>query len=275
MNRIIRLSTVLFVSMICFCQAADEAKTDEEKKEVTKEELMSPENVKRISETYGHLIYKSLNNPTLQLGADNVIQGIQDARDGKRSPMSDQEYEEAIANIQEFAFKEMSEKNLQAANDFLAKNATAEGVVELEPGKLQVLIQQEGEGEEVTDETLPTLHYTGKYIDGTVFGSSDKEHPSSINLKHTIPGFRQGIVGMKVGEKRTIFIHPDLGYGTAGQLLPNALLIFEIEVVSVEPLPQEKEEVASLEDEASDDEMDMDDDESDDDNDEGDEEDSE
>jgi len=222
--------------MICTCYAADEEKN--EKKEVTKEELFSKESIARISRAYGHLIYKSLDNPILKLNVDEVIQGMQDARAGKPSPMTEQEYEEAIANAQEISLKEMSDKNLKDAEEFLSKNAGEPGVIELEKGKLQALVLKEGDGDAVTAEMLAVMHYKGEYLDGTVFGTSREGEPASINLNQTIPGFRQGVLGMKVGEKRRLFIHPDLGYGTSGQLLPNALLIFELEVERLEPLPE-------------------------------------
>ena len=46
-----------------------------------------------------------------------------------------------------------------------------------------------------------------------------------------IPGLKSGIIGMKEGEKRTIYIHPDRAYGTQGYLPPNSLLTFEIELI--------------------------------------------
>jgi len=76
------------------------------------------------------------------------------------------------------------------------------------------------------------INYTGKYIDGTVFGSSETAGgPITVPIDQTIPGFSKGIVGMKEGEKRRLFVHPDMGYGTTGQLPPNSMLIFDIEVV--------------------------------------------
>lgn len=52
-----------------------------------------------------------------------------------------------------------------------------------------------------------------------------------ISLDETIPGFNKGLIGMKEGEKRTLFIHPDYGYGTSGYLPPNSLLTFEVELI--------------------------------------------
>lgn len=65
-----------------------------------------------------------------------------------------------------------------------------------------------------------------------------------ISLDETIPGFSKGIVGMKEGEKRTLYIHPDLAYGVNGSLPPNSLLTFEIEIVKANN-PQDQEAVIS------------------------------
>lgn len=207
----------------------------------TKDELLSPENVIRISQTYGHFIAKNLNNPVLVLNFDAVIDGMKAEKEGNPSPMSEQEYEEAVTQLQEITFQETAAKNLQEAEKFLELNAKNPGVQVLESGKLQILVEKAGTSDEtVTETVVPVIHYTGSYANGAVFGSSkDSKEPLSIPLNQTIPGFKKGILGMKVGEVRRIYIHPDLGYGTSGQLMPNALLIFDIELVKTEPLTQE------------------------------------
>ena len=233
-----------------------------QKKGPTKEELFSDASLKKISETYGHLVARGLDNPVIKLNFEAVIQGMRDARAKKQAPMTEQEYEEAINLIQEFAFQDLAVKNLQEAEKFLKENATKSGVKELESGKLQYVILQEGKGDVVTEELRPTVNYSGKYIDGTVFGSSETSGgPISLSLKQTIPGFRKGIVGMKVGEKRRLFVHPELGYGTSGQLLPNSLLIFEVEVTDVKPEPKkdEQKKVSAQENKAGTDVSDADD----------------
>ena len=233
--------------------ATQKTTEDSKEKPPTKEELFSAQNISKLSETYGHLIQKGLDNPVLKLDFDGVIRGMQDGKAGKPSPMTEQEYEESINQLQEFAYQDLASRNLQEAEKFLKDNSKKEGVKELEPGKLQYLTLKEGTGEVVTEEMRPMIKYSGQYLDGTVFGSSDTgSGPIAISLKQTIPGFRKGVLGMKVGEKRRIFIHPELGYGTSGQLLPNALLIFEIEVTEVKPEPKE---TSSNEEDASADDM--------------------
>ncbi len=228
-------------------KSATNASSQPAKVKPSKEEVFSQENIAKLSETYGHLIYKSLESPVIKLDFDSVIRGMQAARSGKTAPMNEQQYEEAVSLVQEYAFQEMSQKNLKQAEEFLAKNSKESGVVELQPGKLQYMIVQNGksDAEVVTDAMMPYILYKGSYLDGSVFGSTEESgEPVPIMLTQTIPGFRQAVLGMKVGEKRKIFIHPDLGYGTSGQLTPNAMLIFEVEVTKVEPAPAK----ASVED---------------------------
>lgn len=188
--------------------------------------------IKKISQALGNFIGRNLNSPGVHFDLESVIKGIREGADGKPSPMNDQEYEQAMAQLQQQAIAAVSTKNLEAANAFLKENAHAKGVVEVIPGKLQYLILEEGKGPAVTEHGNPQITYTGRYIDGTVFGSSDAAGgPITVPLDQTIPGFGKGLVGTKEGEKRRLFVHPDVGYGTNGQLLPNSLLIFDIEVI--------------------------------------------
>ena len=83
-----------------------------------------------------------------------------------------------------------------------------------------------------------TVHYTGRFTNGTIFDSSVGSTPIQFRLgaNQVIPGFEQGIVGMKVGEKRKLTIPPELGYGAKGAggvIPPNATLIFEVELLKV------------------------------------------
>eukprot|EP00884_Botryococcus_braunii_P021874 jgi/Botrbrau1/8370/Bobra.0046s0030.1 len=88
-----------------------------------------------------------------------------------------------------------------------------------------------------------SVHYTGKLVDGTVFDSSvERGEPISFTLGEgqVIKGWDQGILGMCIGEKRTLKIPPSLGYGAqgAGGKIPGgATLIFDTELVDIVPQP--------------------------------------
>ncbi len=188
--------------------------------------------MQKLSEAFGNFIGRNLQSPGLSFDLENIIKGIREGAAGKPSPLSEKEYEEMMTAVQEKAFKDMSAANLKAANEFMEKNKNEKGIVEIVPGKLQYTVIAEGTGSAIEPHSSPKVKYTGKYLDGTVFGSSEEMGgPITIPLDQTIPGFSKGIIGMKEGEKRKLFVHPDLGYGTTGQLPPNELLIFEIEAV--------------------------------------------
>ena len=99
----------------------------------------------------------------------------------------------------------------------------------------------EGEGAQIINHSKILVHYTGKLQDGTKFDSSyDRGEPFSfqIGLRQVIEGWEIGLMGMKVGGKRTLVIPPELAYGErgAGDLIPpKATLTFDVEIVDVEP----------------------------------------
>lgn len=188
--------------------------------------------INKVSEALGNFIGRNLNSPGIHFDLENIIKGIREGAAGKPSPMNDQEYETTMAQLQQQAVVAVSSKNLDAANAFMKENAQAKGVIEIIPEKLQYIVLEEGTGPAVVEHGTPQITYVGKYIDGTVFGDSTTAGGAiTVPLDQTIPGFSKGIVGMKEGEKRRLFVHPEVGYGTSGQLLPNSLLIFDIEVI--------------------------------------------
>ena len=188
--------------------------------------------IKKLSEAFGNFIGKNLKTSGLNFDIDSLISGIKAGSDGKPSPLSEQEYEKGMMALQERAIKRLADDNLQAAEKFMKENAGKANIVVVEPGKLQYEVLKQGTGKAVAEHSAPSIAYKGQYIDGTVFGSSDDAGgPITLPLDQTIPGFAKAIVGMKEGEKRKLFVHPDLGYGTSGQLPPNSLLIFEVEVL--------------------------------------------
>ncbi len=203
-----------------------------------------------ISETLGHLIAKNLDTLGFQFDMKRVIKGLEDSLAGKPAPLSEADCVQAITAIQEEQFAKLSETNLGIASSFMDKNVLEEGIIQVQKGKLHYRVNQPGSGAEVQATDSPVIRYVGRFLDGKVFGQSKTEE--TISLEDTIPGFKQGIVGMKEGEKRTLFIHPDLGYGTSSYLPPNTLLTFEIEVVKANaPKEASKSVIGDIEQEIS------------------------
>ena len=200
--------------------------------------------LQKVSQAFGHLIGKNLDSLGFEFDMTEVIKGMEDSVAGKESPMNETECVQAISLVQEEAFQTLANKNLDEANFFMTENLNREGIVILEKDKLQYRVEKQGEGIVVEEHFSPMIRYSGKFLDGKIFGASQEDE--LISLDETIPGFAKGIVGMKEGEKRTIYIHPELGYGTSGYLPPNTLLVFDIEVVKANATPDQEDSFSSI-----------------------------
>jgi len=110
-----------------------------------------------------------------------------------------------------------------------------------------------GTGTEAVNHATVSVHYTGWLEDGTKFDSSlDRDAPFEFTLGagQVIPGWDQGVMGMRIGGKRVLVIPPELGYGSqgaGGAIPPNATLKFEIELLGVEPPPYSNVDNVQLE----------------------------
>jgi len=186
-----------------------------------------------ISETIGHMIAKRLELINMQFDIPQLVKGIQDGCNGKEAPISEEICIEVIRSTQEKNFKELGKVNLKQAQSFLDCHAKDEGAIILEEGKIQYHVIAQGKGPEIKPHSSPFVRYTVKTINGSVIGSANQEE--FISLDQTTAGLQAGLLGMKEGEKRVLYIHPDLSYGEKGCLLfpPNILLIFEIEALKI------------------------------------------
>ena len=104
---------------------------------------------------------------------------------------------------------------------------------------LQVTDLTPGSGAEVKAGDTLTVHYKGTIAQtGAKFDSSyDRGEPATFGLGDVIPGWQQGMVGMKVGGKRRLIIPAALAYGDQARtgIPANSDLVFEVELLSVNP----------------------------------------
>jgi peptidylprolyl isomerase len=233
---VLSLSTLFVLGLTSFVHAED---AQIKKAPLSNEEMLLNLDLGKVSESFGHLVRKNIESLGLEFDVSRVIKGIEDSLAGKEPPMEENECIQAIALIQESSFQKQSKINLQLAEDFLAKNRQKDGVIELEEGKLQYIVETQGVGEAVKEEDTPTIRYSGEFADGSVFATS--KDAEVISLQETIGGLAKAIVGMKEGEKRTVFIHPSLAFGESSYMPPNALIKFNIEVIKANT-PQTEEE---------------------------------
>jgi FKBP-type peptidyl-prolyl cis-trans isomerase len=116
---------------------------------------------------------------------------------------------------------------------------TGQSSTEKNMDELKIEVLQQGAGEQVSKagDSL-TVHYTGTLNDGTKFDSSvDRGTPFTFTagVGQVIQGWDQGMLNMKVGEKRKLTIPYNLGYGEDGYgpIPPKATLIFEVELLKI------------------------------------------
>lgn len=105
------------------------------------------------------------------------------------------------------------------------------------PSGLRYLVEQSGEGDErPAADTLVEVHYVGSLLDGTVFDSSrDRGEPAVFPVNRVIAGWQEALQDMRRGERRTLIVPPELGYGDRGVpqagIPPGAYLIFDVELL--------------------------------------------
>ena len=134
--------------------------------------------------------------------------------------------------------KQATEKNKEEGAAFLVENAKKDGVVTM-PSGLQYEIIKEGTGKSPGKSDKVEVHYRGTLINGTEFDSSYKRgKPATFGVDKVIKGWTEALQLMKEGAKWTLYIPPNLAYGARaparGVIGPNATLIFEVELISVQ-----------------------------------------
>jgi FKBP-type peptidyl-prolyl cis-trans isomerase len=186
---------------------------------------------------------KSLKLDSLMLNAALIKSGIEDAfKDAPK--LTDAQIQTIMTalqqEIQDKRIKKQQEAataNLDAGNKFLEANKKKDGVKTTASG-LQYIVLKEGTGASPKSTDKVKVHYEGKLIDGKVFDSSIKRgEPITFPLNGVIPGWTEGLQLMKEGGKCRFFIPPALAYGAqgSGAIGPNEVLIFDVELIAVNP----------------------------------------
>jgi len=213
--------------------------------QVSAEENLVLKNQKdRASYIIGMEIGKTFKKQSIDIDADILTRGIKDAISGEKPLLTEQEIQETMAAFQKEAMakqvelaKALGEKNKREGEAFLVKNKEKEGVKTLSSG-LQVLVIKSGTGKKPNINDSVTTHYRGTLIDGTEFDSSYKRgQPVTFPVSGVIAGWTEALQLMEEGAKWQLFIPPNLAYGERGTgdvIGPNATLIFEIELISIQ-----------------------------------------
>jgi FKBP-type peptidyl-prolyl cis-trans isomerase FklB len=210
------------------------------KKEVPKLET----NMDKASYAIGFNIGKDLKRQGLELNPSVIAVGIAASMADEPSALTDAEIQEVFAALRAELQKKIAEKaakNLEAGQAFLTANKEKEGVKVTKSG-LQYKVLKEGNGKTPTTDSTVSTHYRGTLINGKTFDSSyegdapvEGEQPISFGVTQVIPGWTEALQLMKVGAKYRLFIPSELAYGEngPGEIGPNSVLIFDLELIDV------------------------------------------
>lgn len=227
---------------LAICFASSVAQAQENKELTTTKE--------KTSYSMGYNIGNAWKRQGIEAGDVDLqvlIRGLDDVMAAKPSVVSDQENRELLTQFQnelrtrrDAKRKELGEKNKKEGEAFLAENKTKPDIKTL-PSGLQYKVITEGSGPKPTTNDTVTVNYRGTLIDGTEFDSSYKRgQPATFKVTGVIPGWTEALQLMPVGSKWQLFIPSELAYrerGSGANIGPNAVLIFEVELLSIQPQP--------------------------------------
>ncbi len=168
----------------------------------------------------------------------NVITAaMKDVFQSKALKIEQQECSVIVQQYMQAAAEKRTIKGKEESLKFLAENKTKEGVIVTASG-LQYKVITAGTGKSKTPavDGSVTVHYAGKLINGTEFDSSIGKEPATFKVNEVIAGWTEALQLMHEGDKWTLYIPSELGWGEQGggdQIPPNAAVIFDVELIKV------------------------------------------
>ena len=200
----------------------------------------------KASYAIGLNIGKSMHKDSVDVDTSILLRGLKDGLAGAKPLLTDDEARAAMVTLQADMRKKQEEKmlvqgeaNKKDGETFLAENKTKDGVVAL-PSGLQYKILKEGTGPKPIASDTVVCNYKGTLLDNTEFDSSYKRgQPATFPVGGVIKGWTEALQLMPVGSKWQLFIPSELAYGArggpGGGIGPNATLVFEVELMSIQP----------------------------------------
>ena len=206
-----------------------------------------PESLKdpqaQVSYAIGLNIGAGLKRDSIKIDPAIVTQGVKDELAGAPQ-MTEDQMRAVLTKLQADVQAARAEKAAHAAETnkaegeaFLKANAAKPGVTTL-PSGLQYEILTVGKGVKPEANQIVLCNYRGTLLDGTEFDSSYKRGaPDTFPVSGVIKGWTEALQRMPIGSKWRIYVPASLAYGAKGagpDIGPNAVLIFDIELLAVQ-----------------------------------------
>lgn len=240
---------------LCACQRGDSAASG-----TSPAVLAQPQDPRvRASQMVGLDLAEQLAPIRDEVDLDIALQTLRDRLAGKPAALSAAELDTVrqafgrhLRDTRERERHALVAKNQAAGERFLAANAQRSGVLTTASG-LQYQVLRDGKGARPGATDTVRVHYIGTRLDGSPFDNSyERDHPVEVVLNQVIAGWSEGLALMPAGSQYRFWLPGKLAYGDngkPGELEPNALLIFDIELLEIagQPLAVQESPPASLE----------------------------
>jgi peptidylprolyl isomerase len=191
-------------------------------------------NNQQLSEYVGYQMWESLQEREFQYDLKFVIKGIEKAEKGEFANLDEEKFQKLLMDNERYCFEKKSKENLLRANNFLKKIKEEEGINEVVKDRLYFQKIIPGKELKINENGTGLFHINCYTLNKKVIVNTyDQNEPTVQNLEDAIQGFKCGVTGMTEGEKRILYIHPDLGYGIIRNFEPNAMLIVEVELIKI------------------------------------------
>ncbi len=195
---------------------------------------------------------QGLKKQGVEVDWNSLVQGLKDAATGPKTLLTEEQAKAVLNEVQNELRQQQKEKAEQAAaanktegEAFLAANKDKPGVKTL-PSGLQYKVITEGTGPKPAAADTVACNYRGTTISGTEFDSSQKHgQAATFSVSGVIKGWTEALQLMPVGSKWQLFVPSSLAYGDhpppGAEFGPNATLIFEVELLSIQDKNKEQE----------------------------------
>jgi FKBP-type peptidyl-prolyl cis-trans isomerase FklB len=206
----------------------------------------------KASYAIGMNIGAGMKKDGIDVSPEILLRGMKDAMAGAKPLLTEQETRTVLETLQADMRQHQKElhdaalaKNSKQGEEFLTANKSKPGVVAL-PSGLQYKVVTEGNGPKPTANDVIVCNYKGSLLDGTEFDSSYKRgQPATIPVGRVIKGWTEALQLMPVGSKWDLYIPSALAYGeqgtpNGGPIGPNETLVFEVELLSIQPKTEAK-----------------------------------
>ena len=192
-----------------------------------------------VSYAIGRDLFANWHRSNLPIDALYAAQAIKEDANGY-SRLSDAQADQLLRRFQsEFEQRQRQgvAANIEAGAKYLRELSNNKSVYTTASGLMYRKLR-DGNGRRPNATDRVKVHYTGSLIDGTKFDSSvDRGAPITFPLNQVIPGWTEGLQLMDEGSKYLLYLPYNLAYGeqAVGSIPPGSTLIFEVELLEINP----------------------------------------